>query len=118
MNKVILMGRLTKDVELRHTQNEKAVASFTIAVNRKDKADFINIVAWNKLAEFISNYFNKGSQMCLVGRLQTRDYEKDGKKVFITEVIAEEVYFTGKKENNNNEVIDYTYEEDTYDLPF
>lgn len=115
MNKTFLLGRLTKDVELRHTQNETAVASFTIAVNRKDKADFINCVAWNKQAEFISKYFNKGSQICLVGRLQTRDYEKDGKKVFITEVVAEEVYFTGKKEND----IEINYkDEDIIDLPF
>ena len=115
MNKCVIVGRLTKDVELRHTQNETAVASFTLAVNRKDKADFINCVAWNKQAEFISKYFNKGSQICLVGRLQTRDYEKDGKKVFITEVITEEVYFTGKKETNDIEI---NYTEGDIDLPF
>ena len=111
MNKVMLLGRLTKDVELRHTQNEIAVASFTIAVNRKDKADFINCIAWNKQAEFIKNYFNKGSQLCLVGRLQTREYEKDNRKNYITEVVTEEVYFTGKKDKP-----DFTYEDS--DLPF
>ena len=115
MNKVILLGRLTKDVELRYTQNDKPVASFTIAVNRffeKDKADFINCVAWNKTAEFINKYFSKGKQLLIAGRLQVRDYEKDGKKVYITEVITEEVYFADSKETND--VIDYT---DT-DLPF
>lgn len=116
MNKVVLLGRLTKDIELRYTQSNTAVVSFTLAVNRKDKADFINCVAWNKQAEFISKYFfNKGSQICLVGRLSTRDYEKDSKKVYVTEVVVEEVYFTGKKENGLE--INYA-DEDTNDLPF
>lgn len=107
MNKVILLGRLTKDVETRYTQTNNAlVASFTLAINRRfakegeeRQADFINIVAWGKTGEFCSKYFKKGQQISLVGRLQTRNYENnDGKKVYITEVIAEEVYFA---ESNN-----------------
>ncbi len=107
MNKVILLGRLTKDVETRYTQtNNSLVALFTLAVNRRfakegeeRQADFINIVAWGKTGEFCSKYFKKGQQISLIGRLQTRNYENnDGKKVYVTEVIAEEVYFA---ESNN-----------------
>lgn len=116
MNKVILIGRLTKDPEIKFTQNEKAYTNFTIAVNRpfeKGKADFINIVAWNKLAEFINRYFSKGRQIAIVGRLQIRDYEKDGKTIYITEVIAEECYFADSKKEPE---ITYTEEDD--DFPF
>ena len=97
MNKVILIGRLTKDVELRYTQtNNTAVASFSLAVNRKfvksgeeRQADFFNIIAWNKLAENISKYLFKGN----------------GQKHYVTEVIAEEVDFIGSKNKQNNEAI-------------
>ena len=111
MNKVILMGRLTKDVEVRYTQtNNIMVASFSLAVNRRfakegeQQADFINIVAWNKTAEFVSKYFKKGQQVGVVGRLQTRNYEDDkGTKHYITEVIAEEVYFADSKKEGTIE---------------
>lgn len=110
MNKVILAGRLTKDPEIRYTQTGKAVASFTLAVNRrfsKDKenktADFIPIVIWDKLAEVCGNYLNKGSQVLIEGRIQIRNYDgKDGKKHYITEVIAQELEFMGSKSTNNN----------------
>ena len=105
MNKVILMGRLTRDPETRFTQgNNTAVCSFSLAVNRRFKqegqpdADFINVVAWAKTAEFVGKYFNKGQQVGVIGRIQTRNYDdKDGKKVFVTEVVAEEVYFADSK---------------------
>lgn len=103
MNKVILMGRLTKDPETRYTQSTNTqVTSFTLAVNRRfskeKESDFINIVAWNKTAEFCGKYFKKGQQVGVIGRIQTRNYEdKDGKKVYVTEVIAEEVYFADSK---------------------
>ena len=115
MNKVILMGRLTKDPEVRYTQSNKQVTSFTIAVNRRfeDKADFINIIAWNKLAEFVSKYFTKGRQIAVVGSMQIRDYEKDGRKVYVTEVIAEECYFADSKRDLE---INYTEEDD--EMPF
>lgn len=111
MNKVILMGRLTKDVEVRYTQtNNIMVASFSLAVNRRfakegeQQADFINIVAWNKTAEFVSKYFKKGQQVAVVGRIQTRNYEDDkGTKHYITEVIAEEVYFADSKKEGTIE---------------
>ena len=109
MNKVILMGRLTRDPEVRYTQgNNTAVCSFSLAVNRRFKqegqpdADFINVVAWAKTAEFVSKYFAKGQQVAVVGRIQTRNYDdKDGKKIFVTEVVAEEVYFADSKKEQN-----------------
>ena len=109
MNKVILMGRLTRDPEVRYTQgNNTAVCSFSLAVNRRFKqegqpdADFINVVAWAKTAEFVSKYFAKGQQVAVVGRIQTRNYDdKDGKKIFVTEVVAEEVYFADSKKEQS-----------------
>ena len=109
MNKIQLIGRLTKDPELRYTNNQKAYATYGLAVNRRfakegeQQADFLNIVAWGKTAEFCKNYFKKGQQIGLSGRVQTRNYEDNsGKKVYITEVIAEEVYFVGNNNTNNN----------------
>lgn len=104
LNKVILMGRLTKDVELRHTDKGKAVATFTIAVDNghgeNKKADFINCVAWEKTAEFINNWFGKGRMIAVVGRIATRDYEgKDGRKNYVTEVIVNEVAFADSKKD-------------------
>lgn len=97
MNKVFLIGRLTKDVELRVTQTGKPVASFSIAVdkrNRNDGADFFECVAWNGTAEAMERYVHKGSKVSIVGRLQTRNFtNRDGVKVYVTEVVAEEVEF-------------------------
>lgn len=114
MNKVILMGRLTRDPEVRYTQaTNTMVTSFTLAVNRRfvkqgeeRQADFINIVAWNKTAEFVSKYFSKGQQVGVIGRIQTRNYDDEqGIKHYVTEIIAEEVYFAGeKKDATQNEV--------------
>lgn len=108
MNKVILIGRLTKDPDLRYTQSGTAVASFTLAVNRRfanqngeREADFINCVAWNKSAEFVANYFTKGQQMALEGRLQVRSYEgDDGKRRWVTEVVVEQMKFVGSKNDS------------------
>lgn len=111
MNKVILMGRLTKDVEVRYTQtNNTAVASFNLAVNRrfvkegeKRQTDFFNIVAWGKLGEFCSKYFKKGQQVGIIGRLQTRNWEDEqGQKHYVTEVVAEEAYFADSKKNSED----------------
>lgn len=108
MNKVVLMGRLTRDPDVRYTSNNTLVASFTLAVNRRfakqgeeRQADFINIVAWDKTGEFCSKYFKKGQQVGIIGRLQTRQYDdKDGKRVYVTEVVAEEAYFADSKKEN------------------
>ncbi len=109
MNKVELLGRLTNNIELRYTKNNIMVTNFTLAVNRKyvkaneeKQADFINIIAWNKLAEFCSKYFQKGQQIVIVGKIQTRTYEdNENKKHYITEIVAEEAYFADSKKNNN-----------------
>lgn len=102
MNKVILIGRLTRDPEMQYTPSGVAVTKFTLAVDRprqKDKeteTDFINIVAWRSLAELCANYLRKGSLAALEGRLQIRNYDNsEGKKVYVTEVIAEQVRFLG-----------------------
>ena len=111
MNKVILMGRLTKDVEVRYTQtNNTLVAMFNLAVNRRfvkqgeeRQADFINIVACGKLGEFCSKYFKKGQQVGIIGRIQTRNWEDEqGQKHYVTEVIAEEAYFAESKKDSNS----------------
>ena len=124
MNKVILMGRLTKDPEIRYTQNNRAVCNFTLAVNRRfnaDEADFINCQAWEKTAEFITKYFGKGNLLAIVGRIQTRTWDdNEGKKRYITEVIVDEAYFTGSKSKTETDKATDTwppdYEDD--DLPF
>lgn len=128
MNKVILMGRLTKDPEVRYTQaTNTMVTSFILAVNRRfvkqgeeRQADFINVVAWNKTEEFVSKYFSKGQQVGVIGRIQTRNYDDEqGVKHYITEVIAEEVYFAGeKKEKSQNNTTDNFEISNSDDLPF
>lgn len=97
INNAVLVGRVTKDIELKQTQSNKSVTQFILAVNRQFKnangereADFINIVAWGKTAELLAQYVHKGSQIGVVGRIQTRNYEnQQGQRVYITEVIAE-----------------------------
>lgn len=105
MNKVILIGRLTRDPELRYTGTNTAVATFSLAVNRpftnqagEREADFINIVVWRKQAENVKNYLKQGSQVAVEGRIQTRSYDgEDGKKRYVTEVIADNVQFLDTK---------------------
>ena len=104
MNKIILIGRITHDLEIKHTASQKEVCSFTIAVDRKFKtngektADFIGCVAWGQQATFLGKYFQKGSRVCITGNLQARSYDdKDGKKVYITEVVVDEVEFVDSK---------------------
>ncbi len=110
MNKAILMGRLTRDPELRYTSNTNtAVCNYTLAIDRRfsrqgeeRQADFIPIVAWGKTAEFCSRYFQKGQQVAVVGRIQTRTWDdNEGKRHYVTEVIADEVYFADSKRDNS-----------------
>ena len=110
MNKVILMGRLTRDPEVRYTQtNNTLVASFSLAVDRRfvkqgeeRQADFINIVAWSKLGEFCSKWFTKGQRVVVIGRIQTRSWEDENKqKRYATDVVAEEAYFADNKRDSN-----------------
>ena len=115
VNCAILMGRLTKDPELRTTQNGTSVTSFAVAVDREyvrqgeeRQTDFINVVAWRQTAEFVSRYFRKGSMIAVQGSIQTRNYEdKNGNKRTAVEVIADKVSFCGSKaENGNNSPVD------------
>lgn len=109
MNKVILIGRLTKDVELKITPNQTQFCGFTIAVDRRFKdangqrqADFISCLAWRQTAVFIQKYFKKGSRIGVVGSIQTRSYDdQNGQKHFVTEVVVEEVEFV--ESNNKSE---------------
>lgn len=110
LNRIILIGRLTKDPELRYTPNGVAVSQFTLAVDRNFKnqqgqkeTDFINIVVWQKQAESVANYLFKGKMAAVDGRLQIRNYEgKDGQRKYITEVIAETVRFLSPKSESDN----------------
>ena len=105
MNKVILMGRLVKDPELRQTPSGVSVARFSIAVNRRFKndngeydADFINCVAWRQTSEFITKYFQKGSMIAITGSIQVSSWDdKEGKRQYSTEVVVDDAYFTSSK---------------------
>ncbi len=111
MNKVILMGRLTRDVEMRQTPNGVSLARFSLAVNRRfagrdaqQQADFINCVAWRQTGEFISRYFQKGSMIAVVGSIQSRSWDgQDGKKQYATEVVVDEAYFTGSRSESGTQ---------------
>lgn len=109
LNRVILIGRLTRDPELRYTPNGVATCSFTLAVERqfkqngKKEADFLPVVTWKQTAEACANYLGKGRLCALEGRIQTRNYEKDGRKVYITEVIADNVRFLESKNQSEAE---------------
>ena len=111
LNRIIIMGRLTRDPELRHTQTGTAVASFTLAVDRdfKDKStgerstDFIDVVAWRQTGEFVSRYFTKGRMAVVDGKLQTNTWtDKDGNKRSSLEVVADSVYFGDSRKSEGN----------------
>ncbi|MGK4058144.1 single-stranded DNA-binding protein [Loigolactobacillus coryniformis] len=130
INNVVLIGRLTKDVELRYTQGGAAVASFTLAVNRQftnrngeREADFINCVMWRKSAENFANFTHKGSLVGLTGRIQTRSYDNDaGTRVYVTEVVADN--FSLLKPKSDHQQATPTYPNgtdvtvDDKDMPF
>ena len=104
MNKILIIGNLTKDVELKSTTSGIEVCTFTLGVRRnytnkdgKYDSDFPNFIAFNKIAEIISKYTKKGFTLAVEGRIQTRSYEKDGKKVYVTEIVVESVEFLDKK---------------------
>lgn len=108
MNKVILMGRLTRDPDIKYTAGEEAtcIARFTLAVDRrfkKDEADFIGCVAFGKTGEFIEKYVKKGTKLAITGRIQTGSYEKDGQKIYTTDVVVEEAEFAESKKAESGE---------------
>ena len=108
LNKAILMGRLTKDPELKYTPSNVAVTTFTLAVDRnfarqgeQRQTDFINIVAWRQTAEFVSKYFTKGQLVAVSGSIQTRTWDdNEGKRHYVTEVVADDVYFAESKRDS------------------
>lgn len=123
----MLLGRLTKDPELKYTQaTNTAVCKFSIAVNRKfskdNEADFFNIVAWEKTAEFCGKYFQKGKQVVIVGNIQNRSWDdKEGKKCYITEIVATECYFADSKpveSSDSKSELDVMLEQESETLPF
>ena len=129
LNSVIVMGRLTRDPEMRHTQNGTAVASLTLACDRDFKpkngekeTDFIDVVVWGKTAEFAANYFTKGRMVIVEGRLQVRGWQdKDGNKRKSTEVVADRMYFGDSKQDGKKQTApsdDFEEIEDDGDIPF
>lgn len=135
MNKVALVGRLTRDVETNTTTAGKSVARFSIAINRKFKnaegnyeADFINCIAFSNTADFISKYFSKGNAIGIAGRIQTGSYtNKDGNKVYTTDIVVEEAEFVESKNasgntsapaNDINDFMPVEDEDDELELPF
>lgn len=131
MNNVVLVGRLTRDPELRTTQTGKSVCNFGIAVDRRVKrddtqgqqtADFFNVVAWKKQAEIIKQYFTKGKPIAIAGRLQSRSYEKDGIKRTAVEVVLENFDFIGSKNDQSSQANgfdeDFSLMADDDDVPF
>ena len=128
-----MLGRLTKDPELKYSQNGTAKCAFTLAVNRKyanqdgkREADFISCIAWQKTAEFVAQYFKKGQQMALEGRIQVRTYDDtNGQRRWATEIVVEQVEFAGYKQtgqnNHENEMsynMGYEVQYDDEDIPF
>lgn len=130
MNKVILIGRLVADPEIRYTQSGKAVASYRLAVDRpfkqdgQQEADFINCVAWGKIGEFAGNYLRKGTKIAVEGRIQTGSYEKDGVKHYTTDIVVDRHEFCESRSSvqaataNSNADPAFTDMDDDGDLPF
>ena len=122
INKAILMGRLTRDPELRHTGSGTPVCSFSIAINsgsgENQTTDFVNCVAWNKTGEFVNKYFTKGRVIIVVGRISTRSWDgQDGKKNYATEVVASEVSFGESKKENDATLAIQTEEFEKIGMP-
>lgn len=123
LNRCVLVGRLTRDVEMKYLPNGTPVANFTLAVDRpfsnKDgekEADFLPIVVWRKQAESCAKYIGKGSLVAVDGRMQTRNYEKDGRRVYITEVVADSVRFLDSRKKQQPIGTEVEYDEG--DIPF
>lgn len=125
MNKVILMGNLTRDPEIRYTQGEKtmAIARFSLAINRRfsrdgeTNVDFFNCTAFGKQAEFVEKYFRQGSRMLLVGRIQNDNYtNKNGEKVYSVQIMADEIEFAERKQAGGNNTAEQTQKQDDDDF--
>lgn len=124
MNSVQLIGRLTRDPDVRYTSEGAAIARFSLAVDRRfkqeggDSADFINCVAFGRSADFIEKYFNKGKKLALTGRIQTGSYtNRDGAKVFTTDVVVETVEFVESKTSDSPQAASKTSSDEFMDIP-
>ena len=122
MNKVFLIGRLSRDPELRHTQSGMPVCQINVAISRpvsqgsEPQTDFINVVVWNKQAENVARYLSKGRQIAVEGRIQTRNYDNnEGKRTYVTEVIASNVEFLGSANDNNRSNNTPSFDENPFD---
>ena len=120
INNTVLVGRLTKDIEIRKTNSGKSNASFNLAVNRRFKqegqpdADFISCVAWGSVADVLAKYTSKGSLIGVTGRIQTRSYESNGKKVYVTEVVCESVHLIEAKKQKAVQPTQPQYQQHTF----
>ena len=121
MNKVFLIGRLSRDPELRHTGSGTAVCQINVAISRpvsqgsEPQTDFINVVVWNKQAENVAKYLAKGRQIAVEGRIQTRNYDNnEGKRTYVTEVIASNVEFLGSANDNNRTTSNAGFDENPF----
>ena len=122
LNSITIMGRITKDIELRYTPSGTPVTNFTVAVNRdyeKDKTDFIDCVAWRDKAEFAAKYFGKGRMVAVIGSLQMRDWtDKDGNKRKSAEIVVGSLYFADSKKDAAKDTGGFVEVEDDEDWPF
>lgn len=128
INRVVLVGRLTRDVEVRKTASGLSVATFTVACDRRmargqdgnnqQSADFISCVAWRQAADFLGSYARKGALVGVEGRIQTRNYDRDGQKVYITEVVCDTVNLLESKSQSQNRAQNSGYQDNSYQQPY
>ena len=128
INRVVLVGRLTRDVEVRKTASGLSVATFTVACdlrmargqdgNNQQSADFISCVAWRQAADFLGSYARKGALVGVEGRIQTRNYDRDGQKVYVTEIVCDTVNLLESKSQSQNRAQNSGYQDNSYQQPY
>ena len=128
INRVVLVGRLTRDVEVRKTASGLSVATFTVACDRRmargqdgnnqQSADFISCVAWRQAADFLGSYARKGALVGVEGRSQTRNYDRDGQKVYVTEIVCDTVNLLESKSQSQNRAQNSGYQDNSYQQPY
>ena len=128
INRVVLVGRLTRDVEVRKTASGLSVATFTVACDRRmargqdgnnqQSADFISCVAWRQAADFLGSYARKGALVGVEGRIQTRNYDRDGQKVYVTEIVCDTVNLLESKSQSQSRAQNSGYQDNSYQQPY
>ena len=128
INRVVLVGRLTRDVEVRKTASGLSVATFTVACDRRmargqdgnnqQSADFISCVAWRQAADFLGSYARKGALVGVEGRIQTRSYDRDGQKVYVTEIVCDTVNLLESKSQSQSRAQNSSYQDNSYQQPY